>query len=197
MTDQLAQAIMVVGALVRVGSSLLARRLPFGQTLRLILIWVGIFGGVFVLFLFRDEGRAVWQRATAELSGGGGRTVGRTFVIARSADGHFWAAANVNGHAVRFLVDSGATTTTLSRDDAAAADVAASGGFPVLVETANGTVTLQRARISLLEVGPIAITDAPVLIGSEGLGSVSLLGMSFLSTLSSWRVEGTTLILQP
>ena len=38
--------------------------------------------------------------------------------IAKSTDGHFWANAEVDGHPVRFLVDTGATAVALTADDA-------------------------------------------------------------------------------
>jgi aspartyl protease family protein len=197
MTDDVAQWIWGIAALVLVGSSLVARRLPIGQTVKMVLAWVAIFGGVFVLFLFRDEGRNVWNRATAELSGNNGQTVGKSLRIRKSEDGHFWVRANVNGKPVEFLIDSGATVTTITPQIAAAAGVAPSGGFPVMVETANGTVEAQRARIETLNVGPITQSGAAAQIGSENMGETNLLGMSFLSSLKSWRVEGDTLILEP
>ena len=33
-------------------------------------------------------------------------------------DGHFWVDAKLNGRDVKFLVDSGATTTTIDRNTA-------------------------------------------------------------------------------
>lgn len=186
-----------IGALVLVISSLVAQKLPLGKALKMALTWVAIFGAMFVLFLFKDEGREVWRRATAEISGDTGQVDGTTVRLKREEDGHYWVRAAVNGVPVRFMVDSGATTTTLSQESARSANVAPSAGFPVLVETANGTVELQRARIETLAIGTIVQKDAGVLIGSEGLGDTNLLGMSFLSSLKSWRVEGTTLILEP
>lgn len=186
-----------IGALALVGSSLIAQKLPFGKALKMIVAWLAIFAVAFVLFLFKDEGRLIWQRASTELSGDRGQIDGTTFRLKREDDGHYWVRAAVNGTPVRFMIDSGATTTTLSRMSAQAAGIMPSGGFPVVVETANGTVELQRAQIDVLSVGSIEQRDANVLIGTEGLGDTNLLGMSFLSSLKGWRVEGTTLILEP
>ena len=186
-----------IGALVLVISGLVSQRLPLGKTIKMLLAWLAIFAGIFVLFLFEDEGREVWRRVTAEISGDAGQVVGQSFRIRRDSDGHFWARALVNGKPVKFMIDSGATTTTLSRSAAASAGVEASLGFPVLVNTANGMVELHRARAKTLSLGPIVQNDAALLIGSEGLGDTNLLGMSFLSALKSWRVEGATLILEP
>ena len=194
--DDAATAIWGVLALMLVGSGLLARRLPLGKTLQMAAAWVGIFGVAFVLFLFRGEMGEVWARAKADLGGGAGQTVQGTYRIAKRDDGHFWINARVNGKAVRFMVDTGATVTSMSRETADAVGIVPSGGFPVIVQTANGMVENQRGRIGQLEVGPIVQRDAPVLIGST-LGDTNLLGMSFLGALRGWRVEGNTLILNP
>lgn len=186
-----------IGALVLVISSLVAQKMPIGKAIKMALMWVAIFGGFFVLFLFKDEGREVWRRATAEISGDAGQVEGTTLRLKREEDGHYWVRASVNGTPVRFMIDSGATTTTISQASAQAAGLQPAAGFPVLVDTANGTVELQRSEIEILAVGNIVQRNAKVLIGSEGLGDTNLLGMSFLSMLKSWRVEGTTLILEP
>jgi aspartyl protease family protein len=186
-----------IGALVLVISSLVAQKLPIGKAIKMLLAWVAIFGVFFILFLFKDEGREVWRRATAEISGDAGQIDGTTMRLKREEDGHYWVRASVDGTPIRFMIDSGATTTTISQAAAQSARIKPSAGFPVLVETANGTVELQRARIDTLAIGTIVQKDAAVLIGSDGLGDTNLLGMSFLSTLKSWRVEGTTLILEP
>jgi aspartyl protease family protein len=61
-------------------------------------------------------------------------------------DGHFWVEAQLNGETVRFLIDSGATTTSISGDTARRVGIEPSRGFPALVKTANGTVSVQRGR---------------------------------------------------
>ena len=101
------------------------------KAIKMALTWVAIFGAMFVLFLFKDEGREVWRRATAEISGDTGQVDGTTVRLKREEDGHYWVRAAVNGVPVRFMVDSGATTTTLSQESARSASVAPSGGFPL------------------------------------------------------------------
>ena len=186
-----------IGALVLVGSSLVAQKLPLGKALKMVLAWVAIFAGFFSLFLFKDEGREIWRRATVELSGDTGQVEGTTLRLKRAEDGHYWVRASINGTPVRFMVDSGATTTTLSQAAARSAGLEPEGGFPVIVETANGTVEVQRTRIETLVIGNLTQKDAPALIGSDAMGDTNLLGMSFLSSLKSWRAEGSTLILEP
>ncbi|MEP6786023.1 MAG: TIGR02281 family clan AA aspartic protease [Sphingomonadales bacterium] len=189
---------MIAGGmmLMLVGSSLFARRLNFGQTLRMAIGWLAIFAVVFVLFLFREEGKAVWNRATTDIAGSRGTVSGSTLRVPMRDDGHFWIRATVNGREADFLVDSGATTTALSLDLAQSADVEIDEAFPVTLNTANGSIQAQTARITQLDVGPISQTNARAVV-SAAFGETNVLGMSFLSSLKSWKVEGRTLLLQP
>ena len=117
--------------------------------------------------------------------------------IQMSEDGHFWVDAQVNGRGVRFMIDSGATTTAMSRSAAVAAGIAIDeSGFPVSISTANGTVEARRARMERLALGSIQADDLAVVVAEE-FGDTNVLGMNFLSQLESWRVEGRFLILQP
>ena len=182
--------------LVLVGSSLVARRLDAGQTIKMALAWSAIFAAAFVLFLFRDEGRAVLDRARADVAGARGTVSGATLRLPMRDDGHFWVAGTVNGRAVEFLIDSGATTTAIGEDFAIDAGVEIDRNFPISINTANGMVTASRARIRILTIGSIEQADASAVI-SRAFGSSNVLGMNFLSKLKSWRVEGRTLILEP
>ena len=180
-----------------VAASLFSRRLPFGQTVKMIAAWLGIFAGMFVFFLFLPELKVIGKRAQAELVGGGVEQDDGSLIVRKSEDGHFYLDTTVNGSSVRFMVDSGATTTSLSMADARAAGVDIDlTGFPVTVSTANGTAEMRRARLGELKVGSIARQDFPVLV-SDTLGDTNLIGMNFLSTLQGWRIEGETLILNP
>jgi aspartyl protease family protein len=183
--------------LMMVASGLFARKLALGQTMKYILAWIGIFGLGFVLFSFRGEAGALWQRITADLNPSSPRMKDGTVRITKGEDGHFHVDSEINGRSVRFLIDSGATQTALSVDAARIGNVEVSqSGFPVSIDTANGSTTAWRARIARLSVGPIMREDFPVLV-SESFGDVSLLGMDFLSSLKGWRVEGETMILNP
>jgi aspartyl protease family protein len=109
-------------------------------------------------------------------------------------DGHFWVDATVNGRPLRFMVDSGATVTTVSIDSAKAV------GMPVgtertAISTANGTTQAIKGYADKLEVGTIQRTDFPIDINEHD--DTNLLGMNFLSSLNSWKVEGNYLVLQP
>jgi len=194
--DDAISFISLLGCFVLVLSALLARRIPVGQGLKMALAWLLIFLAVFVAFTLKDDFVALGKRVVGESVGGGqvARADG-ALRIRRAKDGHFWAAARINDVDVRFLIDSGATVTAISAETARRAGVEASGGLPVVVETANGFVQSQRGRVARLSIGDLERSDLAVHI-SDALAT-DLLGMNFLSSLSGWRVEGEWLILQP
>ena len=122
---------------------------------------------------------------------------GREVRIRMSRDGHFWARVDINGVERRMLVDSGATITALSERTARLASVdRGTTPFPVLMQTANGTVPVKTGSVERLRLGGIKARNLNVVV-SPSLGGVDILGMNFLSRLAEWRVEGRTLILVP
>ena len=186
----------LLGCLVLVGSGLLARRLPLGQSVKMIIAWALIFAAAFLAFTLKDDFQALGSRAMAELRGD--TTIASTrgeIRIRRSEDGHFYVNALVNGRPQRFLVDSGATVTTLSAAAARASGIAPDDALGVMVETANGTAMFDRGTADTVRVGPIERRALAVQISRSG-DDLNVIGMNFLSTLSSWGVEGSTLVLR-
>ncbi len=185
-------------ALMMVGASLLARRIPMGQALRMVLAWIAIFAGLFVVFSFRPEIKAVWARVTSDLAGTANQTTsGETVRITKGDDGHFHLRLAVNDTPVDFMIDSGASYTALSSETAAAARVIVdSGGFPIALDTANGQVLARRAKIDTLSMDGLKMKDHSVVV-SDSFGDTNVLGMNFLDALKSWKVEGATMVLQP
>jgi aspartyl protease family protein len=193
MTDRLPNVIYYAMGLILVLSSLLAMRLPLGKAFKMALAWVGIFAGFFVLFAFRGEFQGFGQRLRAEALGSPVAEGGEVR-IPIADDGHFWVQASVNGRSARFLIDSGASVTTVSRDTAQSSGVPMDGRRSV-VETANGAAPIIQASADRLEVGSIARTNFPVDVNERD--ETNVLGMNFLSSLNGWRVEGNYLILRP
>jgi aspartyl protease family protein len=195
-SDQAVSFIYILLLLVLVGSALAARRIPIGQGLKMAVAWTLIFLVVIVAFALKDDFADLGKRVVAEVRGEPRSVEGSaTLRIAKSLDGHFWASAKVNGANVRFLVDSGATVTSISTATAREAGIAPNTTIPAFVETANGTIRVQRARADRIEIGSIQRENLAVHISDAD--DVDVLGMNFLSSLSSWGVEGRWLVLKP
>lgn len=194
--DQAIHFVYLMGVLVLVVSALFVRRIPIGQGLRMFAAWVLIFAAAFVLFTLKDEFAALGNRVLLEARGGViEQRPGGEILIRQSPDGHFWVDALLNGEEVRFLIDSGATTTSISRDTANRVGIETGRGLQAVVRTANGLVSVDRGRADTLAVGAIRRDDVAVHI-SDAFGDLNVIGMNFLSTLSGWGVEGRTLVLR-
>ncbi len=194
--DQALAFIYLLGCLVLVMSGFAVRRAPIGKTLKMALAWVLIFAAGFAIFALREDFSALGRRIAAAAWGGGTQetTQAGELRIAMAEDGHFWVNAELNGQEVRFLVDSGATVTTIDRDTAERAGIEPSGRAS-MVETANGNVLVDRGRAERLTLGPIQRSDIAVQIGRGE--TINVIGMNVLSTLSRWSVENRTLVLRP
>ena len=190
--DQGGYLLYTVLLLVLVGSAIVSRRLPMGRTLKMAAAWVAIFAIIFAIFAFRSEFMAIGSRLKAEAIGTPIQA-GEELRIPMADDGHFWVEASINGREAPFLVDSGASVTTISRDTANQAGIE-TGMRVALVETANGTVEMRKARAESFSVGAIQRSDFAIQVNDHDDGNV--LGMNFLSSLAGWRVEGNYLVMQ-
>ncbi|MFN4288999.1 MAG: TIGR02281 family clan AA aspartic protease [Brevundimonas sp.] len=109
--------------------------------------------------------------------------------VARAADGHYWAVAEVNGAPVRFLVDTGSSMVALTRHDAARLGLEpAPEDFRREVLTASGPARAAPVELSHVSVDGARVERVEALVFEDGLHA-SLLGMSYLGRLS--RIEAT------
>lgn len=192
--DLMLGSVYILMAIMLVLGALIGRRERPVKLLVMALAWVAIFGAGFVLFTFRDNFGWVAQRLKAEAVGTPVRQ-GRETRIPMAIDGHFWVDATVNGRDVKFLVDSGATMTTLDRESAVAAGVPISPRRDQYVRTGNGVIRVSSGRVEDLEVGGIARRDIAIQVVDND--DLNVLGMNFLSSLTRWGVEGRWLVLVP
>ena len=193
MNDNGPYLVFYVMAAVFVASSLFAMRMPLAKALKMALAWVAIFGVAFLLFAFRGEFSQLGQRIRAEATGSP-IVEGEVVRIPVAEDGHFYVNAKLNGQDVRFMVDSGASVTTVSRSAANAAGMEI-GTRRATVITANGPASVMQSYADRLQIGSIERTDFPVDVSEQE--DLNLLGMNFLRSLQGWRVEGNYLVLQP
>ena len=123
---------------------------------------------------------ALWPatRGHTEVSGPAVKNV----VLERSADGHFYADAEVNGASVHFLVDTGSTTIALTEADARKAGIAADpAGYSLIGESASGMVRGKEEVIDRIAIGGIEQQGVKAAV-IEG-ATTSLLGAEYLDTM--------------
>ncbi len=191
--DMMLGGLYLLMAIMLVAGSLMSRRERTARLLVMALAWSAIFAGGFVLFTFRDNLGWVAQRLRSEATGAP-VVEGAEIRIPMAIDGHFWVEGAINGVPVKFLVDSGATMTTIGPGEARRASVALSARDQ-LVRTGNGIIRVSSGRAQSLAVGPIQRSDIALHVAdTDGL---NVLGMNFLSSLDRWGVEGRWLILKP
>ena len=191
--DTMLGGLYIVIALTLVIGALISRREPIARLLVIALAWIAIFAAGFVLFTFRDDLSYLGQRLRAEATGDPVQ-VGETLRIPMALDGHFWVDAKVNGQKVKFLVDSGATMTTIDRDTAARTDVAIDPRRMQIVRTGNGLIRVAAGRADTISIGDIERQGIGLHITERA--EINVLGMNFLSSLQRWGVEGRWLVLE-
>src|SRR6478672_3272320 len=152
--DLMLGGLYLLMAVMLVLGVLMTRREPAAKLITMALTWVAIFAAGFILFTFRDNLGWVAQRLRAEAVGTPVEQ-GKETRIPMAIDGHFWVDAKLNGHDVKFLVDSGATTTTIDRETAKAAGVEISSRRDQFVRTGNGVIRVASGRAAELQVGGI------------------------------------------
>jgi aspartyl protease family protein len=185
--------------LLLVASGILgSRSLNVKKAVRDIAIWVAILAGLVALYGFRDELSAIGMRITGELEPArGNETDHGEMLYRRSADGHFYIDAKVNGQSVRFLVDTGASDIVLSPADAERSGFDRSElAFNRQYQTANGIGWGAPVVLRSIEAGAIRFRGVAASVNDAAM-SESLLGMGFLDRLSGFEFRGDSLILRP
>jgi aspartyl protease family protein len=122
---------------------------------------------------------------------------GRAVVIVPDSRGHFQAAAQIDGHHVAFMVDTGASVVALTEADAARLGVRPRPiDYQTTVTTANGRVRAASIRLASVDVGGLVVRDVDAMVLPEGALSENLLGMSFLSRLKRFELANGQMVLQ-
>ncbi|MCF6119873.1 TIGR02281 family clan AA aspartic protease [Mesorhizobium muleiense] len=192
-----------IGALVAlIGAGLLRSGRPLGTMARSLGTWAVIVLALIAGYQFRYELQDFASRVTAGLVPGSPLALGledgrATVTLDKAGNGHFEARIMVNGRPVRAVVDTGATSTVLTAQDAQAAGFnPAALNFTIPVSTANGMARAAVVRTDELAIGGIVRNDMPVMIAAPGMLGQSLLGMNFIGSLSGFDVRGDRMILR-
>ena len=125
--------------------------------------------------------------APARLAGMGDTAgTARTIVIPASPGGHFITSGAIDGHAVRFMVDTGATLVAVGRADAERMGLDLSGARMGVTQTANGPVQVQVVVLPTVRVGSVEVNNVGAAVMSTSMPYV-LLGNSFLARFQMRR----------
>lgn len=192
--------VALLALLVVIGGSMLASPRQVPALLRSLLIWGALAGLLITGYAWRDELEVVGRRVVGTLVPGMAITDTQSgaITIIRDRSSHYRIAARVNGAPVDFLFDTGASAVTLTDADARAAGIDTGAlSYTVPVSTANGRTEVATIRLERLEIADFALTDLRAFVARPGSLETSLLGMSAMDRLRSWRVEGDRLILEP
>ena len=190
---QLGGVYILMAAMLILGT-LMTRRGRAASAITTAIAWLGIFATGFVLFTFRDDLGYVVQRLHAEATGDPVEQ-GAEIRIPMAIDGHFWVEGRINGEKVKFLVDSGATMTTIGSDTAERVGLAINPARDQLVRTGGGVIRVSTGRAESLEISSIERSGIGVHVADNE--DLNVLGMNFLSSLDRWGVEGRWLVLVP
>ena len=102
----------------------------------------------------------------------------KTVVLQRNRYGHYVTSGTINGIAVVFLLDTGATQVAIP--ETLASKIGLRKGRAFYVKTANGNTRAYRSRLKSVAIGDIVRYDLNATILSNMPGEEVLLGMNFL-----------------
>jgi aspartyl protease family protein len=124
--------------------------------------------------------------APVRLAGGAGPSSAREVVIPASPGGHFFVSGAINGRAVQFLVDTGATLVAISSAEAQRLGIDHRQGQRVQMHTANGVIAGHVITLSALRVADVELANVQAVVIPAPMPGI-LLGNSVLARFSMRR----------
>jgi aspartyl protease family protein len=109
----------------------------------------------------------------AESDGGATR-----IVLSAAGGGHFYSHGSINGRAVRFLVDTGATHISMSETEARRLGIDYTKGQRGIANTANGQVVAHRVSLGTVRVGEVTVYNVDATIVPAAMDQVLLCNSS-------------------
>ena len=115
---------------------------------------------------------------------------GTRIVLPAGPGGHFFTQGSINGRAVVFVVDTGATSVTISQAEADSIGLKYRDGPRGMVNTANGAVQAWRLTLNTVRIGDVQVFNVDALVLPASMNQV-LLGNSFLTRFQMKRENDT------
>jgi len=163
------------------------RMVAVGATVQGVkLVSIGSGGGEAAIEI--DGRRKVLQMggAPASLGGAASEGTGSQIVLTAGPGGHFFAGGSINGRAVQFMVDTGATSVAMGQAEADRIGLKYKSGQQGLVRTANGAVPVRRVSLDVIRIGDVQVYNVDAVVLPEQMDAV-LLGNSFLTRFQMRR----------
>ena len=111
----------------------------------------------------------------------------QSVTLKADARGHFVTTGYINGGAVRFLVDTGATFVVLPVAEAKRLGINYLQGERGRMQTANGVIAAYRVKLDTVKIGDVTVNNVDAAVSGNDAMGVSLLGMSFLNRMQMAR----------
>ena len=124
--------------------------------------------------------------APVSMSASAGGAKGTRIVLSAGSGGHFITPGKINGQAVQFMVDTGATTIAMGALDAERAGIDFRKGQRVQMSTANGMTEGYRVKLGSVRIGEVEVLDVDGVVIPQPMPFM-LLGNSFLTRFQMTR----------
>ena len=157
------------------------------------------FGGVTLIAVEKDRATIEVDGKRRELVRGQtyssrpGASGAQSVTLAAGAGGHFITDGQVNGAAIRFMVDTGASTVAIPAGDAIRLRIDYKKGRRGTTQTAAGPAEVFLVRLNSVRIGDIEVQNVEAVVIERGL-DIALLGNSFLNRMEMRR-DGATMTL--
>ncbi len=117
----------------------------------------------------------------------------QSITMTAGSGGHFTVDGQINGGAVRFVVDTGATSVAISAREASRLRIDYKNAPRGMTQTAAGPTPMYLVRLDTVRVGGIELQNVEAIVIEHGL-DIALLGNSFLNRVEMRR-DGQTMTL--
>lgn len=194
--DQTGRIIPLVVILTLVASALVSRRHRLRDIVGGFVAWIAIGMVIFAGYTFRDDLSHIGRRMLGAFQPGAAVIDPNTgsVLIGRAFGGSFRVDASINGADIPMIFDTGATAVVLSSADAERAGLDIKRlNYSISVQTANGVGSAAAAVIDEIRIGNIVRNNVRAYVLQDGALETSLLGMTFLETLSRYSVSRDSL----
>lgn len=124
--------------------------------------------------------------APANLGGAASEGTGSKIVLTAGPGGHFVTSGSINGRAVRFMVDTGATVVAMSQADAEHIGLKYKNGQRGYANTANGQIPIYIVSLDVVRIGDVQVYNVEAMVGPMPMNNI-LLGNSFLTRFQMKR----------